>query len=83
VYLDDGDRYRISKIGTESVTLRRLGLNPELIIAFQNLNIADFERQLEGNLFNLEILNRRTGPAAVKETPAPEAEISETSETPR
>jgi hypothetical protein len=63
VYLDDGREYEITRIGRDDVTLQAQGLNSGFIIAFRSLGIEDFERQLRGNVFNLEILNR---PAAAE-----------------
>jgi hypothetical protein len=58
VYLDDGREYEITRIGRDDVTLQALGLNNGFIVAFRSLSTEDFERQLRGNVFNLEILNR-------------------------
>jgi hypothetical protein len=58
VHLDDGMEYRIERIEADSVTARQLGLDSGFIIAFRDLYTDDFEKQLRGNLFNQEILNR-------------------------
>jgi hypothetical protein len=58
VYLDDGGMYRIERIETNAVTLRALGLNSSFVVAFNEVETKDFERPLQGNIFNQEIFNR-------------------------
>jgi hypothetical protein len=50
VYLDDGANYRIERIEPDAVTLRALGLDGRFVIAFRDMYIEDFERQLRGNV---------------------------------
>ncbi|MDR1511039.1 MAG: hypothetical protein LBS53_15565, partial [Synergistaceae bacterium] len=67
-YLDDGNRYRIERIELDSVTLRTLGLDSRFVIAFRDMYVEDFERQLRGNIFNQEILNRTSNKAEPADT---------------
>jgi hypothetical protein len=59
VYLEKGDRYKIEMIGSDQVIVRLLGLDPGFMIAFNTLDIEDFEKQLGENLFNQAILARK------------------------
>jgi N12 class adenine-specific DNA methylase/archaellum component FlaC len=61
VYLEDGQNYRIERIKADDVTLRTLGLDPGLMIAFQHLGIEDFERQFQSSIFNQELIATRLG----------------------
>ncbi|MDR0652087.1 MAG: DEAD/DEAH box helicase family protein [Synergistaceae bacterium] len=89
VYLDDGMEYRIERVGADSVTVRQLGLDSGLVIAFNELHTEDFERQLRGNIFNIEILNRPVKPVeaiaadnANDDSPAPAPERAKTETSP-
>ena len=62
VYLDDGANYRIERIEPDSVTLRALGLDSRFVVAFRDLYIDDFEKQIRGNVFNQDIFNRAAKP---------------------
>ena len=84
VYLDDGAKYRIERIMPDSVTVRALGLDSRFVIAFRDMYTDDFEKQLRGNIFNQEILNRTVKPRVSENAEATvSAQAREIPETPK